>query len=325
MILQLLFEGLWKKGCILVATSNRPPSDLYLHGLQRDRFLPFLNRLQQQCNVVDLLDSETDYRMLSNTTSSVDTSGGVNGEGHKQQPVVYFTKGDSASSKQSRNLFYKLAENYPTNPTSLSTQGRTVPIPLACTQKRIAYFEFSDVCQKAMGAADYLVIANNFSTVFCHHIPKLTVNELNWLRRFITFVDTMYELKVTLILHTAQPVDSVSDLFSVEGDKTSYSQDEVFAFDRTLSRLEEMSSPKYLKSQWLGGSKKKRREQQQESSMKSSANWLLNMTKTKKEDDDDDAHNKVTTKLSFQPSLSDHKRATGVPETSHLEKEHSTA
>jgi protein AFG1 len=315
MILKLLFEGLWKKGCILVATSNRPPSDLYLHGLQRDRFLPFIDRLQQQCNVVDLLDSETDYRMLANATSSADgSSGGKNGDEQQQQkPLVYFTKGDSASSKQFRNLFYKLAENHPTNPTALSTQGRTVPIPLACTQKRIAYFAFSDVCQKAMGAADYLVIANNFSTVFCHHIPKLTVNELNWLRRFIIFVDTMYELKVTLVLHTAQPVDSVRDLFSVEGDKESYSQDEVFAFDRTLSRLEEMSSPKYLKSQWLGGSKKKRLEKQQESPLKASTNWLLNKTKSQESQEEDDEHNKVTTKLSLQPSLSSHHLESGGP------------
>lgn len=312
MILQLLFDGLWKKGCVLIATSNRPPSDLYLHGLQRDRFLPFIDRLQQQCTVVDLLDSETDYRMLANATSSSGISdGSVNSNGEdqqqqQQQPVVYFTKGGPASSKQFRNLFYKLAENHPTNPTSLSTQGRTVPIPLACVKKRIAFFDFADLCQKAMGAADYLVIASTFSTVFCHNIPKLTVNELNWLRRFITFVDTMYELKVTLVLHTAQPVDSVRDLFSVEGDKKSYSQDEVFAFDRTLSRLEEMSSPKYLKSQWLGGSKKKRLEEKDRTLLKSSADWLLNtatnINSSKKTKEEDDAHNKITTKLDISRS-----------------------
>ncbi len=302
LILQRLFEGLWSKGCILIATSNRPPTDLYLHGLQRDRFLPFISRLEQQSTVVDLLDSETDYRMLAKSSSS------GSADGTSDDPVVYFLSGDSTSHGHFRKLFYKLAEGHPTNPTTLTTQGRNVSIPLSCSHKRVAYFEFADLCQKAMGAADYLVIANNFSTVFCHNVPKLTVNELNWLRRFITFVDTMYELKVTLILHMAQPVDSVQELFSVEGDKHSYSQDEVFAFDRTLSRLEEMSSPKYLRSQWLGGSK--RRRAQEKSFYKSSTSWTVHNASYE---------DKVTTTLSLHPSLDNHHQELSLAETSHLE------
>jgi len=307
LILQRLFEGLWSKGCILIATSNRPPSDLYLHGLQRDRFLPFIARLEQQCTVVDLLDSETDYRMLAKSSHGTSTT--MDGT-TLDDPIVYFLSGDSMSHKQFRKLFYKLAEGHPTNPTTLTTQGRNVPIPLSCSHKRIAYFEFADLCQKAMGAADYLVIANNFSTVFCHNVPKLTINELNWLRRFITFVDTMYELKVTLILHTAQPIDTIQDMFSVEGDKQSYSQDEVFAFDRTLSRLEEMSSPKYLKSQWLGGSK--RRRAQEKALYQSSTSWISTHPPIPNEE-------KVTSTLSLHPSLDNHHQELSLAETSHLE------
>lgn len=306
LILQRLFEGLWKKGCILVATSNRAPSDLYLHGLQRDRFLPFIARLEQQCTVVDLLDSETDYRMLAKS-SHPDSA-----DGESDDPLVYFLSGDAASHRQFRKLFYRLAEGHPTTPTTLTTQGRNVPIPLSCLQKRVAYFEFADLCQKAMGAADYLVIASNFSTVFCHNIPKLTVNELNWLRRFITFVDTMYELKVTLILHTGQPVESIKDIFSVEGDKQSYSQDEVFAFDRTLSRLEEMSSPKYLKSQWLGGSKKRRL--QEKNMYKSTASWTILDESSPRGHDE-----VVTSTLSLHPSLDNHHQEMSLAETSELE------
>ena len=122
---------------------------------------------------------------------------------------------------------------------------------MACKSKSICMFSFEDLCQKALGAADYLVIGQHFSTVFVHGVPKMTVNEINWLRRFITFVDSMYEWKVRVLLQTN--VDSMERIFVVEDDKESYQQDEVFAFDRTYSRLGEMSSTQYLSSQWLGG------------------------------------------------------------------------
>jgi len=66
MILKELFSRLWlwKKGCVLVKTSNHPPQDLYLHGLQRDRFLPFIDLMEERCDgVVSLMANETDYRM----------------------------------------------------------------------------------------------------------------------------------------------------------------------------------------------------------------------------------------------------------------------
>jgi len=255
MILKELFGKLWKKGCILVTTSNRPPRDLYLHGLQRDRFLPFVDLLEEECTVVSLMENETDYRMvisakdkeITDETEENETESSTPTTSARRAKQVYFCGRDQ--KKVLQKLFYERARGRPTNPSTLETQGRKVKIPMACKSKSICMFSFEDLCQKALGAADYLVIGQHFSTVFVHGIPKMTVHEINWLRRFITFVDSMYEWKVRVLLQTN--AGSIEEIFQVD-DKESYQQDEVFAFDRTYSRLGEMSSTQYLSSQWLG-------------------------------------------------------------------------
>ena len=102
---------------------------------------------------------------------------------------------------------------------------------------------------KALGAADFLVIGQHYSALYVHGVPVMTVNEINWLRRFITLVDAMYECKVRLFLQTA--ADRVEDIFRADDDEV-YAQDEVFAFRRTRSRLGEMSSRRYWASPRIG-------------------------------------------------------------------------
>ena len=215
-----------------MATSNRPPEDLYLHGLQRDRFLPFIDEIQRRCVIINMSASQTDYRMFLSANET--------------RKVYFYNKEERPDFDQ---LFYKIAKGGGVRPTTLETQGRKVKIPLH-TSAGVCRFTFDELCKQALGAADYLVVGQQYHTVFVDGIPKMTVNELNWLRRFITFVDTMYEMRVTVIIWNYP--SSIYEIFQVK-NKEEYTQDEVFAFDRTLSRLEEMSSPQYLQSQWLGG------------------------------------------------------------------------
>jgi peroxisome-assembly ATPase len=230
MILRRLFTGLMEQGAVIIATSNRPPDDLYLNGVQRDRFLPFISFLKERLNVVSMWESDTDYRLVN-----------------RKAKGVYFVGNDTR--KDFEDTFFALTENSSIISTNLSTQGRLVPIPRACMTKGVARFAFEDLCTKALGAADYIVIGQNFHTVFVDRIPVMTIEEVNWVRRFIIFVDSMYEAQVKLIIHATTEPEGIFEV-----DFTNTTCDEKFAFDRTRSRLEEMRSQKYLQKRWLGRS-----------------------------------------------------------------------
>ena len=229
LILRRLFTGLISKGANVVFTSNRPPEDLYIGGIQRDLFLPFIDFIYQNTSVISMRDSETDYRLLI--------------------AAQYKTRGIYFIGPSEKQLFDAAVANLipiMADPRTIFTlDGRKVRIPLAF--EKVAKFAFKDLCKTAMGAADFLAIGENFHTVIIESIPILSVvDEINVVRRFIVFVDSMYECNVKLIIHAeAEP----SKLFIVEDLNSS---DEAFAVDRTRSRLEEMKSESYLKKRWVG-------------------------------------------------------------------------
>ena len=220
-----LFSYLFEKGVVIVATSNRPPDDLYLNGLNRELFVPFIPLLKQRC-IVHNMDSKVDYRQMTSAP-------------HNQ---VFFPPSvrDRLESK-----FYRLAKNeIDFNTVAIEVQGRSVAIRRAAKHCAMAWFTFQELCDKPLGSADYICIGKKFHTVFIENIPRLTISERDQVRRFITLIDALYDNRVRLVC--SSEVDQVGQIFYVdEVTRKNSSMDEIFAWDRTVSRLIEMFSEEY--------------------------------------------------------------------------------
>ncbi|MCE9648396.1 MAG: AFG1 family ATPase [Parvibaculum sp.] len=214
-ILGRLFTQLFDLGVVVVATSNIAPDDLYAGGLNRQRLLPFIALVKGRMDVVHL-DSATDYRL--------DRIKGL---------PVYYTPADAAARAHLDEAFRHLTDKDRGEPQVLALKGRAVHVPQAA--HGVARFSFADLCSKPLGAADYLKIAQSFHTVLIDDVPVMTPERRNEAKRFVTLVDALYEAKTKLILSAAAEPEAL------------YPQgDGAFAFQRTVSRLQEMQSADYL-------------------------------------------------------------------------------
>jgi cell division protein ZapE len=220
MILGRLYEQLFALGVTIVSTSNRPPEDLYIGGINRELFLPFIDMIRGNMDILEL-DGPTDYRLAR--IKGID---------------VYHTPVNEASTQKMRDAFFAMtdrnvedADKVPT--AELSVQGRKIFVPKS--SKGVAVFSFKRLCANPLGAADFLAIAWAYHTVFIVAIPCMTREQRNEAKRFVTLIDTLYENGVKLVCSAA-----------VEPDGLYPTGDGSFEFSRTASRLYEMQSQAYL-------------------------------------------------------------------------------
>jgi cell division protein ZapE len=215
MLLARLFDQLFAHGVVVVATSNRPPEDLYLHGLQRDRFLPFIALIHKYMRVMEL-PAARDYRQ--GRLSAL------------QQR--YFTPNDDAARHAMKALFAETTMHQMPHEVRLTVQGRELVIEKAYGE--VAWVSFAELCEMPLSSADYLAIVRQFRVIFLEDVPILTPDHRNEAKRFVTLIDVLYEAKMVLCMSADAPPEQLY----ARGDGA-------FEFARTASRLQEMMAENY--------------------------------------------------------------------------------
>ncbi|MEO0618893.1 MAG: cell division protein ZapE [Pseudomonadota bacterium] len=214
MILARLFDGLFEREVVMVATSNVAPTNLYRNGLNRGLFEPFIALLEDAVEVL-YLDVNKDYRQDKLAGSP-----------------LYFSPADDVARAALREAWTRLTGTDHGTPEKLTVKGRNLPVPEAAGGA--AWFQYGDLFEAPLGANDYLAIAARYHTVFVEGVPQLGRHKRNEARRLVTFVDALYDAHTRLLVSA-----------DVEPDAIYPSGDDAFLFERTASRLTEMRSEDY--------------------------------------------------------------------------------
>jgi len=214
MILGRLLDALFTRGVIMVCTSNWPPDALYKDGLQRARFLPAIALIQSHMRDIHL-DSDNDYRL-----------------GRLSDSDLYHAPNNRESENAIDALFAALTNCSAAKPETLNHKNRKIIVPAAA--KGVARFTFQDLCEKPLGAGDYLMLAEQYHTIILENIPRLGYDRRNETKRLITLIDVLYEQNTMLIISAA-----------TDAPKLYTGHDHKFEFERTISRLLEMQSTDY--------------------------------------------------------------------------------
>ena len=215
MILGRLFQALFERGVVVVATSNVAPDDLFKGQPGRDAFLPFIALIKQRLDVVTM-DAGRDFRRA-----------------RLRGLRTWLVPADARADSELDRAFERLTEGAEGRPDTLWVMGRRFVIPLAA--EGVARCDFDFLCGTALGPGDYLALATRFHTLILDGIPRLSPDNYDKARRFILLIDTLYEHRVKLLASA----EALPDQLYRRGENAKM-------FERTASRLDEMQSQDWL-------------------------------------------------------------------------------
>ncbi len=216
MLLATLLQALFARGITLVATSNIPPDDLYRNGLQRARFLPAIDLINEFCDVMNV-DAGIDYRLRTLT-----------------QAHLYLTPLNDQTRATLDRMFVKLAGKAGEEAPVLQINHR--PLQAIRSVDGVLAVDFHTLCEEARSQLDYIALSRLYHSVILYNVQVMGPLKENTARRFLALVDEFYERHVKLV------IGAEGSMFEIyQGERLK------FEYQRCLSRLQEMQSEEYLK------------------------------------------------------------------------------
>lgn len=220
MLLGGLMKALFSRGITLVATSNIPPDELYRNGLQRARFLPAIEAIKANCDVMNV-DAGVDYRLRTLT-----------------QAHLWLSPLTDETAQKMEALWLALAGTPREQQPELEINHR--PLQTLGAENQTLAVSFTTLCVEPRSQHDYIALSRLYHTVMLFDVPVMTPLMENEARRFIALVDEFYERHVKLVVSAQAPLHEI-----YRGERVK------FEFQRCLSRLQEMQSEEYLKREHL--------------------------------------------------------------------------
>jgi cell division protein ZapE len=222
MLMKRLLEALFEQGVVMVTTSNFEPDALYLHGLQRNQFLPAIELIKQNLKVVNV-EAGTDYRLRE-----------------LEKAGVYHVEANADEALE--RAFMNIARHESADSAELEIEGRI--IRARRDARGVAWFDFTELCEGPRGKADYIELARRYHTVLVSDVPRFHARDADKLRRFVWLVDEFYDRRVKLMLSAAAPPE---DLVATEDESDKFQANlNISLRERLVSRLTEMQTRDYL-------------------------------------------------------------------------------
>jgi cell division protein ZapE len=222
MLMRRLLEVLFEQGVVLVTTSNFEPDQLYLHGLQRNQFLPAIELIKQNLDLINV-DAGIDYRLRE-----LEKAG-----------VYHVGDGADAALEQA---FVGIARHESPDSGALEIEGRVIRARRHA--RGVAWFDFAELCEGPRGKPDYIELARRYHTVLISGVPRFTPGRGDALRRFVWLVDEFYDRRVKLILAAeGMPDELFPPVAAADAFQANLSAS---LKERLVSRLTEMQTRDYL-------------------------------------------------------------------------------
>ena len=208
MIVGLVIKGLIKNGVRVMLSSNAPPEDLYKEGLQRNKFLPTIKLIQSHFSIFHLKGAE-DYRLREISL--------FNSPNKDIEGLLHRTFDEE----------WSLSHSFIVNNREFSCKGRS---------NKFLWLSFKDFFSKPCSSKDFIEISKTYEWIFLSDFHYCNDEHLDVMRRFISFIDITYQERQKMKLFSEALL--LQNLY--EGTQLK------FLWERSASRLHEISSKKYL-------------------------------------------------------------------------------